>query len=50
MDPSTTRDGLLDSVSALGKAGFTVTYVFAKDITDPAKITDLLGGVVAQLG
>jgi alkanesulfonate monooxygenase len=50
IDPSTTRDGFLEAVSALGKAGFTVTYVFAKDITEPAKIVDLLGSAVPDLG
>jgi F420-dependent oxidoreductase-like protein len=49
IDPSTTRDGLLRTVSALDKTGFTVTYVFAKDISERAKIIDLLGPVVAEL-
>jgi alkanesulfonate monooxygenase len=49
IDPSSTRDGLLRTVSELGTAGFTVTYIFAKDITAPARIVDLLGSVVAKL-
>jgi alkanesulfonate monooxygenase len=50
IDPTTTRDGFLRAASALGSIGFTVTYVFAKDISAPAKIVDLLGSAVAELG
>ncbi len=49
IDPSTTRDDLLHNASELGKTGFTVTYVFAKDITEPTKIIDLLGSATAEL-
>jgi len=49
VDPSTTRDDLLSTLSALGRTGFTVTYVYAKDITEPAKIVDLLGWAATQL-
>ena len=30
-------------------AGFAATYVFAKDITQPEKIMDLLGSAVPEL-
>ena len=53
IDPSATRDSILSTVSTLGAMGFTVTYVFAKDFTEPAKVIDLLGSVAsaaAELG
>jgi alkanesulfonate monooxygenase len=49
IDPSTTRDQLIQALQGLGKDGFTVTYVFVKDITEPEKITDLLGSVVPEV-
>lgn len=49
IDPSTTRDQLLATLEGLGKDGFTATYVFVKDITEPSKITDLLGSVVPEV-
>ncbi|HEX3958548.1 MAG TPA: LLM class F420-dependent oxidoreductase [Trebonia sp.] len=49
IDPSTTRDGFLREATGLRDAGFAATYVFAKDMTEPAKITDLLGSAVPEL-
>jgi F420-dependent oxidoreductase-like protein len=49
IDPSTTKDDFVRAVSPLRDAGFTAAYVFAKDITEPAKITDLLGAARPEL-
>jgi alkanesulfonate monooxygenase len=49
IDPSTTRDGFLREATGLRDAGFAATYVFAKDITEPSRITDLLGSAVPAL-
>jgi F420-dependent oxidoreductase-like protein len=49
IDPTTTRDEFLKTASGLREAGFAATYVFAKDITEPEKITDLLGSAVPEL-
>ena len=47
--PSTTRDDFVRMVTPLREAGFTVAYVFAKDITEPERITDLLGSALPML-
>jgi len=49
IDPTTTRDEFLKAASAMRAAGFAATYVFAKDITEPEKIIDLLGSAVPEL-
>jgi alkanesulfonate monooxygenase len=49
MDPSTTRDGFIRQAAGLRDAGFAATYVFAKDMTEPEKITDFLGSAVPEL-
>jgi F420-dependent oxidoreductase-like protein len=49
IDPTTTRDEFLKVASGLRAAGFAATYVFAKGITEPEKITDLLGSAVPEL-
>jgi len=49
IDPSTTREGFLRQAAGLRDAGFAATYVFAKDMTEPGKITDLLGSVAPEL-
>jgi alkanesulfonate monooxygenase len=49
IDPTTTRDDFIRSVRSLGEDGFTATYVFAKDMTEPEKITDLLGSALPEL-
>jgi alkanesulfonate monooxygenase len=49
IDPSTTRDQLIQILEGLGKDGFTATYIFVKDVTEPEKITDLLGSVVPEV-
>jgi len=49
IDPTTTRDEFLKNASAMRAAGFAATYVFAKDMTEPEKIIDLLGSTVPEL-
>ena len=41
----------VDLISERGRSelGFTATYVYAKDITDPARIIDLLGSALPEL-
>jgi alkanesulfonate monooxygenase len=50
IDPTTTRDEFLKNASGLRDAGFAATYVFAKDITQPEEIIDLLGSAIPELG
>jgi alkanesulfonate monooxygenase len=49
IDPSSTTDGFVRDVAPLRDQGFSAAYVFAKDITEPSKITDLLGAAVPEL-
>ena len=49
IDPTSTTDGFLRDVAPLRDQGFSAAYVFAKDITEPSKITDLLGAAVPKL-
>ena len=49
VDPSTTRESFLRQAASLREAGFAVAYVAARDITEPGKITDLLGSAVPDL-
>jgi alkanesulfonate monooxygenase len=50
IDPTTTRDSFLREASAARDAGFTAAYVFAKDMTDPPAIIDLLASSLPELG
>jgi F420-dependent oxidoreductase-like protein len=49
IDPSTTREGFLRQAAGLHDAGFAATYVFARDMTEPAKVIDLLASAVPEL-
>src|SRR5215469_8843818 len=49
IDPSTTPDGFLREAAGLRDAGFAATYVFASDIAEPGKVTDLLGSAAPEL-
>jgi alkanesulfonate monooxygenase len=49
IDPSTTKDDFVREAAAMREAGFVAAYVFARDITEPAKIIDLLGSAVPEL-
>jgi F420-dependent oxidoreductase-like protein len=50
IDPATTRDDILRTASGLRDLGFTVAYVAAKNITEPASVIDLLAAVLPELG
>jgi alkanesulfonate monooxygenase len=49
IDPSTTKDDFIREAAALREAGFAAAYVFARDITEPEKIIELLGSAVPEL-
>jgi F420-dependent oxidoreductase-like protein len=49
LDPSTTKDDFVREAAAMRDAGFVAAYVFARDITEPAKIIDILGSAVPEL-
>src|SRR5262249_6057091 len=49
LDPSTTKDDFVREAAAMREAGFAAAYVFARDITEPEKIIDLLGAAVPDL-
>jgi len=49
IDPATTAGDLVRTAAQMRDAGFTVAYVYARDITEPAKITDLLASAGADL-
>jgi alkanesulfonate monooxygenase len=49
IDPSTTRDDFVREAAAMREAGFVAAYVFARDITEPEKIIELLGSAVPEL-
>jgi F420-dependent oxidoreductase-like protein len=49
IDPSTTRDDVVRAASGMRDLGFTTAYVAAKDITEPARIIDLLAAALPEL-
>jgi alkanesulfonate monooxygenase len=49
MDPTTTKDDLVRAALAMRELGFTAAYVFAKDITEPTAIVDLLASVLPEI-
>jgi F420-dependent oxidoreductase-like protein len=49
IDPSSTVEDVVRQGSELKDLGFTTSYVFAKDITEPERITELLGAALPQL-
>ena len=50
MTPTTTAGELIAQIEDLGMLGFTVTYVVAVGIREPARITDLVGKIVDAVG
>lgn len=50
VDPATTRDDVVRAASGMRDLGFTTAYVAAKDITEPARIIDLLAAALPELG
>jgi len=49
IDPSTTREDVVRAADGAREAGFTAAYVAAKDITEPARIIDLLASALPEL-
>jgi alkanesulfonate monooxygenase len=49
IDPSTTREDVVRAAAGAREAGFTAAYVAAKDITEPARIIDLLASALPEL-
>jgi F420-dependent oxidoreductase-like protein len=49
IDPSSTKEDVVRAATAAAELGFTATYVYAKDITEPARIIDLLGSALPEL-
>ena len=49
MDPTTTKDDLVRGCLAMRELGFTAAYVFARDITEPTAIVDLLASVLPEI-
>ncbi len=49
VDPSSTTADVIRNASDARDAGFTVAYVYARDITEPSKITDMLGEALTKL-
>jgi len=49
IDPTVTAGDLVRAAAQMRDAGFTVAYVYAKDITEPARITGLLGAAATEL-
>lgn len=49
IDPTSTKEDVVRTATAAAELGFTATYVYAKDITDPARIIDLLGSALPEL-
>ena len=49
LDPAGSREEVLRTMLNARDQGFTAMYVFARDIAEPEKITDLLGSLVPDL-
>jgi F420-dependent oxidoreductase-like protein len=49
MDPSTTREDVVRAAVGARELGFTAAYIAAKDITEPARIIDLLASALPEL-
>jgi hypothetical protein len=50
MDPAATAGELVRAAAGMRDLGFTAAYVYARDITEPGKIIDVLAATKAELG
>lgn len=50
IDPATTKEDIVRAAAGARDHGFTAMYVAAKDITEPARIIDLLAAALPELG
>jgi F420-dependent oxidoreductase-like protein len=49
IDPSTTKDDIVRTANEMAELGFTASYIFAKEITEPDRIIELLGSALPEL-
>ena len=49
IDPTSTADDVVAGCEEMAAAGFTAAYVYAKDITEPDRIIDLLADVQTRV-
>jgi alkanesulfonate monooxygenase len=49
MDPSTTSADVVRAAGGARELGFTAAYIAAKDITEPARIIDVLASALPEL-
>jgi len=49
IDPSSTADDIAGTASGLAEAGFAAAYVYARDITEPARIIALFAAAATRL-
>jgi len=49
IDPATTKDDFIRTALDLAELGFTATYVYAHDITEPTTIIDLLASALPDI-
>jgi F420-dependent oxidoreductase-like protein len=49
IDPSSTKDDVVRTANEMAELGFTASYIFAKDITDPSRIIELLASAIPEL-
>jgi alkanesulfonate monooxygenase len=49
VDPSTTKDDVVRTANEMSDLGFTAAYIFAREITEPDRIIDLLASALPDL-
>jgi F420-dependent oxidoreductase-like protein len=49
VDPSTTKDDVVRNANEMGDLGFTAAYIFAREITEPDRVIDLLAAALPEL-
>ena len=49
IDPASTADDIVATANGAAKAGFSVAYVYARDITEPDRVIALLADAAARL-
>jgi F420-dependent oxidoreductase-like protein len=49
MDPTSTKDDLVRTALQMRELGFTAAYIYARDITEPTAIVDLLASVLPEI-
>jgi alkanesulfonate monooxygenase len=49
IDPSTTKDDIVRTANQMAELGFTAAYIFAREITEPERIIELLASTLPEL-